>query len=71
MKKLLICILLIPLTFFGCTLNSNNMIIKEEYTDDYVEIIPDGFIPFIDSLDGDKVLLNLSDIEKYNKKYIA
>lgn len=68
MKKLLMCVLLIPLTFFGCTLNSDNMIIKEEYTDDYVEVIPDEAVPFIDNIDGDEVLLRLNDIENYNKK---
>lgn len=72
MKKLLICTILSTLTFFGCTSKNNtDTVINEEYTDDYVEIVPDGSIQFIDNLDGDEILLNLNDIKKYNKEIMS
>lgn len=62
-----ICFILILLCF-GCSkgkIQEENNLKKEEYTDDYVEIIPNSALKYIENLDNE-VLMDYNEIIKYN-----
>lgn len=67
LKKLII--------YTGCSNEKHNIIVKDEFKDEHMEIIPKNSISFIEKLDVNDILLTtneidyykISDLPKYNR----
>ncbi len=71
LKKLIIYGILLTLIYTGCSNEKHNIIVKDEFKDEHMEIIPENSIPFIEKLDVNDILLTTNEIEKYNKNIMA
>ncbi len=65
MKKIILFIII--LSSIGCT-RKEELIMEQEYDNNYIETIPDMAEDYINNLLDNKTILSLKEIDKYNKE---